>query len=84
MILTTPIACAGEVKLREVPLLQLGEPASVMTTPESDGSTELGIKLTDIVTPVYPAATALNAKTGAFCPIKPFTIATNEPIELEI
>ena len=68
MILTTPIACAGEVKLREVPLLQLGEPASVMTTLESDGSSSLGIKFTVIDAPVNPAATAFNAIVGAFCP----------------
>ncbi len=67
-ILATPIAAAGEVKERDVPFVQLGEPASVMTTLESDGSGALGIKLTVIDAPVNPAATALNAIVGAFCP----------------
>ena len=64
--------------------MQLIEPASVMTTLESDGSGALGIKLTVIAAPVNPGTTALNAMVGAFCPIKPFTIAGNEPSKLKI
>ena len=78
------MAAAGEVKVRDVQFVQLVEPASVMTTLESDGSGELGIKLTVIDAPVNPGTTALNAIVGAFWPIYPFTIAGNEPIKLEI
>ena len=49
-----------------VPFLQLSDPESVMTTLESDDSAALGVRLTVIVTPVYPAAMALNALVGAF------------------
>ncbi len=68
-ILATPIAAAGEVKVRDVQFVRLSEPASVMTTLESDGSGALGIKLTVIDAPVKPGTTALNAIVGAFCPI---------------
>ena len=60
---------AGEVKVRDVPFVQLVEPESVMTTLESGGSGELGIKLTVIDAPVNPIITALNTIVGAFCPI---------------
>jgi hypothetical protein len=83
-IFATPIALAGETKLTVVPFLQLSDPESVMTTLESDDSAALGVRLTVIVTPVYPAAMALNAIVGAFSALSLFKIAGKVARKLEI
>ena len=55
-----------------------------MTTLESDDSAALGVRLTVIVTPVYPAAIALNAIVGAFSALSLFKIAGKVARKLEI
>ncbi len=56
-IVATPMANSGTTKLMDVAFANFGEPESVMSTVESDGNIELGMKVTAMAAPLNPAIT---------------------------
>jgi hypothetical protein len=79
-----PDPSPGEEKLTAAPAVHpRPAPDNVTISLAFDGTTNVGVNVKDIVTPVAPLITLLNVTTGAPLPRDPSTIAGNVPVKLD-
>ena len=79
-----PNPSPGEEKLTAAPAAHpRPAPDNVTISLAFDGTTNVGVNVKDIVTPVAPLITLLNVTTGAPLPRDPSIIAGNVPVTLD-
>jgi hypothetical protein len=75
-----PCPSPGEEKLTAAPAVHPRPPPDNVTISLAfDGTTNVGVNVKDIVTPVAPLITLLNVTTGALLPRDPSIMAGNVP-----